>query len=307
MNRRPGPWLRLLAAGVLTATGCNHCCRRRAAAPCAPAAAPGQTYIPPQPTPAAAPGFGTAPPANTQFAPAPPPGNTPFPPVPPTSSQVPPAPTQVSPEVRYGPSASIPQQADWRAAPPRPEVRLSLPEASTPEPPLASPQPSSPGSDGRAPTPSLPVGIPQFAMAKDQVATGLRPLLDGVDWLQANGYRTVLHVHLPNEDDSADRRLVERRGLKYLSLAVSPQTLTRAQADAFNRLVSDTTTYPLFVYDRDGMLAGGLWFLYSRFAEGATDEVARAKAAALGLKDDVGGEHRLMWLAIQRVLAEQTR
>jgi protein tyrosine phosphatase (PTP) superfamily phosphohydrolase (DUF442 family) len=222
--------------------------------------------------------------------------------VPPTSPNVPPAPTPVTPEVRYGPSAALPQQADWRA-PSRPDVRLSVPETSTAEPPRA-PEPAAPTTpaDPAAPSPALPVGIPQFAQAKDRVASGLRPLLDGMDWLQTNGYRTVLHVRPPGEDDSSDRRLAERRGLRYLTLEVSPQTLSRALVDSFQRIVNDTTAHPLFVYDRDGMLAGGLWYLAFR-AEGATDEEARQKAARLGLKDDAAGEHQTMWLAIQKVLS----
>ena len=63
--------------------------------------------------------------------------------------------------------------------------------------------------------------------SEDRVASGLRPLLDGgLDWLQANGYRTVLHLRQPGEDDTADRKQVEKRGMKYLSMEVSPETLT---------------------------------------------------------------------------------
>ena len=69
---------------------------------------------------------------------------------------------------------------------------------------------------------------------KKSIAAGR---LDGLDWLQTNGYRTVLHLRQPGEDDSADRRQIEKRGLKYLSLELSPQTLTQGVLDEFNRLV----------------------------------------------------------------------
>src|SRR5262249_48967695 len=137
----------------------------------------------------------------------------------------------------------------------------------------------------------------------DQVASGLKPLLDGLDWLQAAGYRTVLHVRLPGTDDSADRREVEKRGLKYLSLEVSPQTLSQAAVEQFNRTIGDPANYPLFVYDRDGMLAGGLWYLYFRTAERQTDDAARTQANRLGLKEAATDEHRAMWLAIQKYLS----
>jgi hypothetical protein len=147
------------------------------------------------------------------------------------------------------------------------------------------------------------VGIPQFAMAKKRVASGLRPILDGLDWLAGNGYRTVLHVHAPGQDDSADRKQFEMRGLKYLSLEVSPDTLSRGTIDTFHQFVTDPGNLPLFVYDRDGTLVGGLWYLHFRISEGATDEVARANAARLGLRPDQEGDGRRMWLAIQNYLS----
>src|SRR5262249_19368858 len=101
-------------------------------------------------------------------------------------------------------------------------------QAASPLPPQTAkaPPPPSPIKVQEPPaTPPLPVGIPQFATARPGVASGLKPLLDGLDWLQENGYRTVLHLRLPGTEDAADRKQIEKRGLKYLSLEVSPQTL----------------------------------------------------------------------------------
>jgi protein tyrosine phosphatase (PTP) superfamily phosphohydrolase (DUF442 family) len=229
----------------------------------------------------------------------------------------------VAPETR---SYEPPPDQSWHP-PAGGQIRFSVPEASSPQPPPANtrlypPEPVSPSPEqplkpavaeerSRPPAgpeapprpPALPVGIPQFAAVRDQVASGLKPLLDGLDWLQANHYRTVLHLRAPGEDDAADRREIEKRGLKYLSLEVSPQTLSPAVVDQFNRIVTDPANYPLFVYDKDGMLAGGLWYLYYRTAERAPDEEARTKANRLGLKENPEGDHRAMWLAIQKYLA----
>jgi protein tyrosine phosphatase (PTP) superfamily phosphohydrolase (DUF442 family) len=186
------------------------------------------------------------------------------------------------------------------------------PVPSNYEPPPA-PLPVQPGlgalTQPLSPPPSWQPGdgsVPQFAMVQDRVATGLRPMLDdGLDWLQAKGYRTVLHIRRPGEDDSADRRQVEKRGMTYLSLEVSPQSLSRQVVDHFNALVSDTARYPLFVYDRDGSLAGGLWYLHFRTAEQASDEAARIRAGRLGLREDGDTAQRDMWLAVQRFLSDQ--
>jgi hypothetical protein len=82
---------------------------------------------------------------------------------------------------------------------------------------------------------------------------------------------------------------------------VSPQALTQKLVEEFSRIARDGAGYPLFVYDRDGSLAGGLWYLHFRTAEGATDEAARVRAAALGLREDRDG-HREMWQAIRKLL-----
>lgn len=190
-----------------------------------------------------------------------------------------------------------------QALPPGPEgpqVRLAPPE--TAPPPVAA-VPQQPGAGVERPgTPPLPVGIPRFAMAKKGVAAGLRPSLDGLDWLGANGYRTALHLRAPAQDDSADRRQFEQRGLRYVSLEVSPEKLTRDLVDQFNHLVTDAGNQPLFVYDRDGTLAGPLWYLHFRTAEGAGDEDARTRAARLGLREDTE-EGKPMWLAVQQYLS----
>ena len=66
----------------------------------------------------------------------------------------------------------------------------------------------------------------------------------------------------------------------------------------------DPAQRPLFVYDRDGRLAGALWYLHFRMVEKVDDVTARARAARLGLRDDGDSEQRRIWLAIQKMLSE---
>jgi protein tyrosine phosphatase (PTP) superfamily phosphohydrolase (DUF442 family) len=151
------------------------------------------------------------------------------------------------------------------------------------------------------------VDIPQFAMARKGVAAGLRPFPDGLDWLKKNGYKTVLHIRKHGEDDSTDREQIEqKRGLKYLSLEVTPQKLAESMVvDEFTHIVSNADSHPLFVYDKEGALAGGLWYLYFRIVENASDAEARTKAARLGLKETGDGLHTEMWLAVQNYYSKQ--
>jgi protein tyrosine phosphatase (PTP) superfamily phosphohydrolase (DUF442 family) len=146
------------------------------------------------------------------------------------------------------------------------------------------------------------IDLPGFAIAIPGVATGLRPFPDGIAWLAEKGYKAVLHLRAPGEDDAADRKLFERKGLVYLSLEVSPGTLSKEVLDRFVRAVNDTARHPLFVYDKDGSVAGGLWYLYFRAHLKQPDEKARAEAQRLGLRLDDDAEHRRMLLAVQKLL-----
>ena len=201
------------------------------------------------------------------------------------------------PSVRLG----VPEP--FAAAKPPASVRLYPPvvtEKSNSGPQKPVVRPDSP--------PGLPVGIPRFASVKERVAVGLRPMLpDGLDWLQDNNYRTVLHLRRPGEDGTADRKQVEKRGITYLSLEVSPATLSKQLIEEFNRTVANSAGHPLFVYDRDGALAGALWYLHFRTVDGSGDEVARVRAGAFGLREDREGAHREMAQAVRQFSQEQLK
>jgi protein tyrosine phosphatase (PTP) superfamily phosphohydrolase (DUF442 family) len=158
-----------------------------------------------------------------------------------------------------------------------------------------------PAQDGASP--ALPVDIPQFAVAKPNIASGQEPSFpEGANWLKAHGYHTVLHIRAPGEDDAEARKQFEQIKLTFLSLPVSPQTLTKAVVDEFNRLVADPKNQLLFVYDKDSSLAGGLWYLHFRLVDKATDEKARQEVARLGFRQDRDDAHRTMWIAVQNFL-----
>src|SRR5207253_3044496 len=105
--------------------------------------------------------------------------------------------------------------------------------------------------------------------------------------------------------NDVDRQQVEKRGMKYLTLEVSPQNLTTRSLDDFAALVRNPALQPLFVHDRDGAVAGGLWYWYFRVTEMQPDDVARVRAGALGLREGRDGIHRDMWLALQKLLSER--
>ena len=337
----------LLLTALILGTGCRASGRRRCspARPCPPGCPPG-LVVPGQPHgapgPAVFPGATPAPPPPGVVGPGPgaaPPAPPPAPPplgaAPPLDAgPPPPAPPPSAPPSNYPPSTSQRPDYRWEPAPgqlpsgqlpgqlklenPQPvppevkeERKLYPPETN--EAPLQKSDskplpPMPPKKEDKGAVPSLPVGIPQFTMVKEQVANGQRPSLEeGLDWLRDNGYKAVLFLHKPGDPDDADRKQAEKRGLKFLAMDVSPQTLSKRTVDEFAATIKEQSHLPLFVYDRDGDLAGGLWYLYFRLAEQIDDDVARVRISSLGFRENREDGHRQMWLAIQKLLAELNR
>ncbi|HEV3082222.1 MAG TPA: hypothetical protein VGY66_20735 [Gemmataceae bacterium] len=287
------PLMLAAMAGFVPGTGCQHCQK-----PCPPAPPPlarGSAFLVPP--------VDRSIPAGPVFAPQ-------------TGFQTPAAPPAGSDIRTYPPPLAVPAQPSW-GPPSSSGARLLAPEFGTQEPPLntekkpnvaesTSPaKPNQPGAGQASASPVLPVEIPGFASAREQVSSGRKPFAEGFDYLKRNGYVAVLYIHEPGEDDSADKREAEQRGLKYFTVEVSAKTLGQPVVEQFNRLVGEAGNRPLFVYDRSGQLAGALWYLHFRTVEQMSDEAAREKATALGLKTQKENLNQPIWLAIQKYLSEQ--
>lgn len=262
----------ILLGSVLLMSGCRHCCKR--------SGCPAPTGGPPGPT-------GMLPPQNIPLDPPPSTGMRPevLLPTPPAKSSNYPAPP-ARPNVRLG-------EPNWDG--PVAGVEEKKPIAKTPPPAAFNDVPPAP----------LPVGISSYAQVKDGVSTGLRPELDGLDWLQSKSVKTVIFLRNGKEDDSSDRKQVEKRGLKYVSLTVAPEAINQALIVEFNRLVDDPTGRGVFVYDLDGKRAGVMWYLYFRTTELLSDDEARVRAGRFGLKDKGDAEQTQLWTAVQKYMSDR--
>lgn len=253
----------MLALGFAFSAGCrNGICHRNPPPPACPPGVSGGTSIPPVGIP-----VGPPPPAPVPRGAIPDPGPGP------SGSELllpetqPPAKTKSE----YSPSVNAPRGAVLR----EPDY-------------FEVPKPSKPAevNANSANAADHPAGIPEFTQVKDGVSAGQRPDLDGLDWLKAKGYKTIVHIKRPQDMDDTDRAQVEKRDLKFVSMAVTPDTLTNEWIDEFNRVVGDTTVRPIFVYGQDPQTAAVAWYLHLRTAEFLTHDEARVRAGRLGLKNE---------------------
>jgi hypothetical protein len=312
-------WIVIVSAlGVTGVVGCTHCGNHQPLFPNAPWNKGCGCKTTPRPGPTA---IGLAPGAPVPLSPeagvAPPPGGTlvPGPAAPgpsgplPGTGAIPQAPSPSAPLgiSSYGP---VPDTT-WHAPITNGGVRMAIPETAPPrepvrlntiEPPISSPPKPAVSESRSAEPPPAPIDVPPFSPVYEQVTSGLRPSnRAGLDWLKTNNYRAVIYLRRATDDESSDRREIESRSLKYMSVEVSPENL-RMALDQFNLMVNDSANYPLFVYSRDAMIAGTMWYLHFRTVDHMTDETARAKAVRLGLQEEQTEANRALWLAIQKTL-----
>lgn len=270
------PALLMLALGCAALAGCK-CCNRRPPPPDCPPSGYGSTNIPPQSIP-----VGPPPPVAVPRGVAPDIGPTPGDPGS-TELLLPQAPPSGKTRSDYPrivplnpPSGAILGDPDFAQTPKATETPADTNPQLGPAPTDAKPIP---------PT-DQPTGIDDFIRVKDGVSAGHRPTIEGLDWLKAKGYKTVVHVRRPQDNDETDRRQVERRDMKFVTLTVTPETLTQAWVDDFNKIIGDTSARPVFVYGQDPQTAAVAWYLHMRTAEFLTHDEARVRAKQLGLTDD---------------------
>ena len=271
-------WLLLIALSVALLAGCKHTACRAPVAVVPPCTGCGQAV-----TSGASPRY------------------------PPPVTAAPIGPTMVTPGMGSMPlPPGQPLPAIGQPAPPPPVVVPAVPPASQ----QSSARLQTPREDevkpagGTGGATEIPNDIPQFNQVFDQVATGLHPFPEGYVWLQKKGYRTILVLRQPGEDESTMRQTIEKLGMKYLSLELAPAKLNREQFNQFSSIIRDSATYPLFVSDRKGTLAGALWYLHFRLVEKMPDAQAKARAQRLGLVEPTDNDPDLveLWQAIQSVL-----
>ena len=310
----------LVAATLIAFTGCRHRdCRRRDDAR-RPLGDPNPNAlgdpIPPRATPLESiPPTGIPPtPGTGRFEPADPIRRNYLEPEPPR-------------EVNYPPSylqRELPGPAPGVLGEPVAPVDRTVPKLLTPvplpnevpdrkEPLLLPPPPGEARKDlppplADKPRDKAPLDLPEFATVLDRgpVTTSRRPELDGFEWLKANGYKTVAYLHEPAAKDVASaKELAEKKGLTFVAIPVSPDTLPAAYK-TFGELVRDAANRPLHVFAASGNRSGSLWYLTFRDVELLPDDAARVRAGKLGLQGPTdSAEAKAFWLAVQEFLSKR--
>lgn len=128
-------------------------------------------------------------------------------------------------------------------------------------------------------------GIARFAPVDPNLAGGSVPSAAGLAWLAEKGYRTVLDLRPSGEVSTTFIAEAAAKGLRYLTLPVSLESLDDATLARFQFELSAPEARPLFFFDGDGSRAGALWYIRRVTVDRVDPQIARREAEEIGLKN----------------------
>jgi hypothetical protein len=189
-------------------------------------------------------------------------------------------------------NANIPNDPPVSLSPgPLPVPNLPVPHTANSSPAVDRPEVQS-------------IGLPDMTrvIGEENIASGRKPSLDGLNWLQKAGYRTVVYIHDPKMNPEPAAELCRTRGMKFVGIPASTGKLPE-MVKAFELALADAANRPVYVCDDNGLWAGTIWYTHFRTASLMNPDAAKVRANSLGLADpDTNAEQKKLWDAAQEYL-----
>lgn len=121
------------------------------------------------------------------------------------------------------------------------------------------------------------VQIPNARIPREGILTGGQPTEEQLAEMADAGYRTLVNLRTPGENELSDREaeLAEDLGLSYVHLPVAgAEGLTEANARELAELLDDESRYPMVVHCGSGNRVGALFALEAFHVDGESPETA---------------------------------
>ena len=137
--------------------------------------------------------------------------------------------------------------------------------------------------------------IPNYMLIRPDVATAGQPSEEALLKLRELGFTIVVDLRAPEEGTAAERAVVEKAGLRYVSVPVTPKTFSRADAAKVAAILDEKDRGPVLLHCGTANRVGGLWTVME-VAKGRPYEDAEKEGVKIGLRSEA------MKAAVKRVL-----
>jgi uncharacterized protein (TIGR01244 family) len=148
-----------------------------------------------------------------------------------------------------------------------------------------------------AETPETAEGIPNYKRLSPDLAAAGQPTGDAIARLKEMGFRTVINLRTEAEGTAEEKAAVLGQGLRYVSVPVTPDSFSLADARAVAAVLADPTAGPVLLHCGSSNRVGAVYGVVQAL-KGKTAAEAEAAARAAGLSSEPMAE------AMRRVAAE---
>ncbi len=132
-------------------------------------------------------------------------------------------------------------------------------------------------------------GILRWAPLAPSIGGGSAPSADGLAWLKEKGYKTFIDLRPRKEIDPSFSDAVNDANMVYISLPIEKSKISSVRLARFDDLVTQAANRPIYFCDRDGSVAGLVWYLHLRTKLGESDDSAAQKVEDLGFDPELKG------------------
>lgn len=149
----------------------------------------------------------------------------------------------------------------------------------------------------RAEVPDQVAGIVNYKRLHQGLAAGGTLSPEALRELKAMGFKTIVDLRTEDEGTAQERAAVEQLGLRYVSVPVTPATLSLEDVKLVARVLGDAAAAPVLLHCASSNRVGGVYGVV-QVLDGKSLPEAEAAAREAGLKSGAMAE------AMRRVAAE---
>jgi len=118
--------------------------------------------------------------------------------------------------------------------------------------------------------------IPNYRLLGPGLATAGQPAPEALAKLKDMGFRTVVNLRTEKEGTAEEQKVVEAQGLRYVSVPVTAESLSLADAEAVEKVLQDPASGPVLLHCASSNRVGAVWALIQARQGKSLDEALAA-------------------------------